>query len=43
VLGWTSAALLRSSLSSRLDALNPVAAMRLLDQPEIAPSRALQR
>ena len=36
VLGWTSAALLRSSLSSRLDALNPVAAMRLLDQPEIA-------
>ncbi len=35
VLGWTSAAILRSSLSSRLDALNPVAAMRLLDQPEI--------
>lgn len=35
VLGWTSAALLRSSLSSRLDALNPVAAMLLLDQPEI--------
>lgn len=35
VLGWTSAALLRSSLSSRLDSLNPVAAMLLLDQPEI--------
>jgi hypothetical protein len=36
VVGWTSAAILRSSLSSRLDALNPVAAMQLLDQPEIA-------
>lgn len=36
VLGWTSAGILRSSLSIRLDALNPVAAMQLLDQPEIA-------
>lgn len=35
VLGWTSAAILRTSLSRRLDALNPVAAFRLLDQPEI--------
>ena len=35
VLGWTSAAILRSTLSRRLDALNPVAAFRLLDQPEI--------
>ncbi|MFT4110405.1 hypothetical protein [Propionicimonas sp.] len=35
VLGWTSAAVLRTSLSRRLDALNPVAAFRLLDQPEI--------
>jgi hypothetical protein len=35
VLGWTSAAILRATLSSRLDALNPVAAFRLLDQPEI--------
>lgn len=36
VVGWTSAAILRASLSGRLDALNPVAAMQLLDQPEIA-------
>ena len=35
VLGWTTAAMLRTSLSRRLDALNPVAAFRLLDQPEI--------
>ena len=35
VLGWTSAAILRTSLSRRLDSLNPVAAFRLLDQPEI--------
>ncbi len=38
VLGWTSAAILRTSLSRRLDALNPVAAFRLLDQPEMATS-----
>lgn len=36
VLGWTSAAVLRANLSRRLDALNPVAAFRLLEQPEIA-------
>lgn len=36
VLGWTSAAVLRWTLSRRLDSLNPVAAFRLLDQPEIA-------
>lgn len=36
VLGWTSAAILRSTLSGRLDALNPVAAYRLLEQPEIS-------
>lgn len=36
VLGWTSTAILRLNLSRRLDALNPVAAFRLLDQPEIA-------
>lgn len=36
ILGWTSASVLRWTLSSRLDALNPVAAFRLLDQPEIA-------
>jgi len=35
VLGWTSSAILRSSLSSRLDALNPVAASRLLEAPAI--------
>ncbi len=35
VLGWTSAAILRTSLARRLDTLNPVAAFRLLDQPEI--------
>lgn len=35
VLGWTTAGILRTSLSRRLDALNPVAAFRLLDQPEI--------
>lgn len=35
VLGWTTAAILRTSLSRKLDALNPVAAFRLLDQPEI--------
>nr|WP_300149423.1 hypothetical protein [Propionicimonas sp.] len=35
VLGWTSAAVLRSTLSQRLHALNPVAAFRLLEQPEI--------
>jgi len=40
VLGWTSSAILRSSLSSRLDALNPVAASRLLEAPEI---RELER
>ena len=39
VLGWTSSAILRSSLSSRLDALNPVAASRLLEAPQI---RALE-
>ncbi len=36
VLGWTSAAILRSTLSRRLDSLNPVAAYRLLEQPEIS-------
>lgn len=36
VLGWTSSAVLRWTLSRRLDSLNPVAAFRLLDQPEIA-------
>jgi hypothetical protein len=35
VLGWTSAAVLRSTLSQRLHSLNPVAAFRLLEQPEI--------
>lgn len=35
VLGWTSAAILRSNLSSRLGALSPVAAMLLLDRPGI--------
>jgi hypothetical protein len=40
VLGWTGAAILRSNLSSRLDALDPVTAMQLLDQPEI---RQLER
>lgn len=35
VLGWTSAGVLRSTLSQRLHALNPVAAFRLLEQPEI--------
>ncbi len=36
VLGWTTSSILRGTLSQRLDALNPVAAFRLLDQPEIA-------
>jgi hypothetical protein len=36
VLGWTSTDILRGTLSRRLDSLNPVAAFRLLDQPEIA-------
>ena len=36
VLGWTTTAILRWTLSSRLDSLNPVAAFRLLDQPEIS-------
>lgn len=36
VLGWTSTAILRGTLSRRLDSLNPVAAFRLLEQPEIA-------
>ncbi len=36
VLGWTSSAVLRWTLSRRIDSLNPVAAFRLLDQPEIA-------
>lgn len=40
VLGWTTPAVLRASLSQRLDALNPVAAYRLLEQPEIS---ALER
>jgi len=35
VLGWTSTPILRSTLSRRLDSLNPVAAFRLLEQPEI--------
>lgn len=35
VLGWTSAPILRAALSHRIDALNPVAAFRLLAQPEI--------
>lgn len=35
ILGWTSAAVLRATLSARLDALSTVAAHRLLDQPEI--------
>ncbi len=36
VLGWTSTAILRPALSRRLDALHPVAAFRLLEQPEVA-------
>lgn len=36
VRGLTSTATLRATLSRRLDSLNPVAAFRLLDQPEIA-------
>lgn len=36
VRGVTDAVTLRSTLSRRLDSLNPVAAFRLLDQPEIA-------
>jgi hypothetical protein len=36
VRGITSTAVLRGTLSRRLDSLNPVAAFRLLDQPEIA-------
>ena len=36
VRGWTSSAILRATLSRRLDSLNPVAAFRLLEQPEIA-------
>ena len=35
VRGITSTATLRATLSRRLDSLNPVAAFRLLDQPEI--------
>lgn len=40
VLGWTSTPILRATLSRRLDSLNPVAAFRLLEQPEIG---ALER
>lgn len=36
VRGWTSTAVLRGTLSRRLDSLNPVAAFRLLEKPEIA-------
>jgi hypothetical protein len=36
VIGWTTTSILRGTLSRRLDSLNPVAAFRLLDQPEIA-------
>lgn len=36
VRGLTSTATLRATLSRRLDSLNPVAAFRLLDQPEIS-------
>jgi hypothetical protein len=36
VLGWTSTSILRSTLAQRLEALHPVAAFRLLEQPEIA-------
>ncbi|HEY3340258.1 MAG TPA: hypothetical protein VGK18_17295 [Propionicimonas sp.] len=36
VRGLTNTATLRAALSRRLDSLNPVAAFRLLDQPEIA-------
>ncbi len=36
VLGWTNTSILRSALAARLDSLHPVAAFRLLDQPEIA-------
>jgi hypothetical protein len=36
VRGVTSTATLRATLSRRLDSLNPVAAFRLLDQPEMA-------
>ncbi len=36
VVGWTTAVALRASLFGRLDALHPVAAFRLLEQPEIA-------
>jgi hypothetical protein len=36
VRGLTNTATLRATLSRRLDSLNPVAAFRLLDQPEIA-------
>lgn len=35
VLGYTSTPILRATLSRRLDSLNPVAAFRLLEQPEI--------
>jgi hypothetical protein len=36
VRGLTNTSTLRATLSRRLDSLNPVAAFRLLDQPEIA-------
>jgi hypothetical protein len=36
VRGWTSTAILRATLSQHLDSLNPVAAFRLLEKPEIA-------
>jgi hypothetical protein len=36
VRGWTSTAILRATLSRQLDSLNPVAAFRLLEKPEIA-------
>lgn len=43
VRGLTSTATLRATLSRRLDSLNPVAAFRLLDQPEIATIERSQR
>lgn len=36
VRGWTSTAILRATLSRRLDSLNPVAGFLLLEKPEIA-------
>ena len=43
VRGWTCTAILRGTLSRRLDSLNPVAAFRLLEQPEISELGQSQR